>query len=145
MFIVSIIIMIIVGIYQYNHNSLQTFTHTKKNQLDQMQSSMGVLTITLVLRTFSSGSAVLTGIESYANGVSAYKSPNLAKSIIGLLLMTFLSVVMFTGVTFISAKTRILPDFSESVLFQVAYQVLGNGFFILFFTSTYLFDSTYGS
>ena len=26
---------IIVGIYQYNHNSLQTFTHTK-NQLDQM-------------------------------------------------------------------------------------------------------------
>lgn len=75
---------------------------------------------------------MLTGIESYANGVSAYKSPNLAKSIIGLLLMTFLSVVMFTGVTFISAKTRILPDFSESVLFQVAYQVLGNGFLYYF-------------
>ena len=93
---------------------------------------MSVLTITLVLRAFSSGSAALTGIESYANGVSAYKSPNLAKSIIGLLLMTFLSIVMFTGVTFISAKTRILPDFSESVLSQVAHQVLGNGFLYYF-------------
>ncbi|AJI44870.1 APC family permease [Francisella tularensis subsp. novicida] len=131
MFIVSIIIMIIVGIYQYNHNSLQTFTYTQ-NQLDHMQASMGVLTITLLLRAFSSGSAALTGIESYANGVSAYKSPTLAKSIIGLLTMTFLSIVMFAGVTFIAAKTRILPDFSESVLSQVAHQVLGNGFLYYF-------------
>ncbi|MDE4955187.1 amino acid permease, partial [Francisella tularensis] len=63
MFIVSIIIMIIVGIYQYNHNSFHTFTYTQ-NQLDHMQASMGVLTIPLLLRAFSSGSAALTGIES---------------------------------------------------------------------------------
>ncbi|MDE5016761.1 APC family permease, partial [Francisella tularensis subsp. holarctica] len=78
-----------VGIYPYKHNSLHTLTYTQ-NQLDHMQASMGVLTITLLLRAVSSGSAALTGIESYANGVSAYKSPTLAKSIIGLLTMTFL-------------------------------------------------------
>ncbi|MDE5033856.1 APC family permease, partial [Francisella tularensis subsp. holarctica] len=73
MFIDSIIIIIIVGIYQYKHKSLHTFTYTQ-NQLDHMQSSMGVLNITLLLRAFSSGSDALTGLESYANGFSAYKS-----------------------------------------------------------------------
>ncbi|MDE5039803.1 APC family permease, partial [Francisella tularensis subsp. holarctica] len=51
MFIVSIIIMIIVGIYQYNHNSLHTFTYSQ-NLLDHMQASLGFLTITLLLRSF---------------------------------------------------------------------------------------------
>ncbi|WP_432773147.1 APC family permease [Francisella salimarina] len=131
MFIVSIIVMIIVGIYQYNQGTLETFAY-QQDYLNQMQASMGVLTITLVLRAFSSGSAALTGIESYANGVAAYKSPGLSKAIIGLLLMVFLSIVMFAGVTFIAAKTEILPNFSESVLSQVAHQVLGNGFFYYF-------------
>ncbi|MDE4938482.1 APC family permease, partial [Francisella tularensis subsp. holarctica] len=51
---------------------------------------------------------------------------------IGLLTMTFLSILMFAGVTLIAAKTRILPDFSESVLSQVAHQVVGNGFLYYF-------------
>ena len=51
MFIASILIMIISGIYQYNHSSLEVFTYSQ-TYVDQMQTSMGVLTITLVLRAF---------------------------------------------------------------------------------------------
>ncbi|AIT09534.1 amino acid transporter [Candidatus Francisella endociliophora] len=131
MFIASILIMIVFGIYQYNHDSLQTFEYSQ-TYVDHMQTSVGVLTLTLVLRAFSSGSAALTGIESYANGVSAYKSPVLSKAITGMMLMTLLSIIMFAGVTFIAAKTQIYPGFSESVLSQVAHQVLGHGFFYYF-------------
>ena len=74
----------------------------------------------------------MTGIESYANGVSAYKAPVLSKAIVGMLIMTLLSIVMFAGVTFIAAKTQIYPSFSESVLSQVAHQVLGQGVFYYF-------------
>lgn len=131
MFIISIIIMIFAGIYQYNHSSLKAFTYSE-SQLNQMQASMGVLTITLVLRAFSSGSAALTGIESYANGVSAYKSPVLTRAVVGMLIMTTLSIIMFAGVTFIAAKTHIYPNLTESVLSQVARQVLGNGILYYF-------------
>ena len=65
-----------------------------------MHSSMGVLTLTLVLRAFSSGSAALTGIESYANGVSSFKAPMMKKALIGLMIMTIFSMIMFAGVTF---------------------------------------------
>ena len=131
MFIASILIMIVVGVYQYSDGSLAKFEYTQ-NYFNQMHTSIGVLTITLVLRAFSSGSAALTGIESYANGVSAYKSPVMSKAIFGIILMTLLSIVMFAGVTFIATKTKIYPGFSESVLSQVAHQVLGNGILYYF-------------
>ncbi|MDE4957533.1 APC family permease, partial [Francisella tularensis subsp. holarctica] len=54
----------------------------------------------------------------------------------GLLTMTYLSILMFSGVTFIAAKSSILPDYSESVLSQVAHQVLGNGFLYYFLQSS---------
>jgi len=106
--------------------NLETFIYSKEH-LKYMHNSMGVLTLTLVLRAFSSGSAALTGIESYANGVSSFKAPMMSKALTGLMLMTIFSMIMFAGVTFIATQTKIFPDFSESVLSQLGHQVLGNG------------------
>ena len=126
MFIVSIVLLIAVGLYKYHMGNLEPFVYGKEH-LKYMHHSMGVLTLTLVLRAFSSGSAALTGIESYANGVSLYKTPMLRRAIVGLMLMTIFSMIMFAGVTFIATQTKIFPDFSESVLSQLGHQVLGNG------------------
>ena len=126
MFIVSILIMIFVGLYKYHTGELEAFVYTDY-RMSHMQNTIGILTFTIVLRAFSSGSAVLTGIESYANGVATYKSPIMKRATIGLLLMTVLSVIMFAGVTFLASQTKIYPSFSESVLSQLAHQVLGSG------------------
>ena len=126
MFIVSIVLLITVGLYKYHTGHLEPFIYSDEH-LKHMKSSMGVLTLTLVLRAFSSGRAALTGIESYANGVSLYKTPMLRRAIAGLMLMTIFSMIMFAGVTFIATQTKIFPDFSESVLSQLGHQVLGNG------------------
>jgi len=126
MFIVSIVLLIIVGLYKYHTGHLEPFVYSEEH-LKYMKSSMGVLTLTLVLRAFSSGSAALTGIESYANGVSSFKAPMMKKALLGLMLMTVFSMIMFAGVTFIATQTKIFPDFSESVLSQLGHQVLGSG------------------
>ena len=126
MFIASIALLIGVGLYKYYTGHLEPFIYTQEH-LKYMHGSMGVLTLTLVLRAFSSGSAALTGIESYANGVSSFKAPMMKKALIGLMLMTIFSMIMFAGVTFIATQTKIFPDFSESVLSQLGHQVLGNG------------------
>ncbi|MGQ4002813.1 APC family permease [Francisellaceae bacterium CB299] len=126
MFIASIVLLIAAGLYKYHTGNLEPFIYSKEH-LKYMHNSMGVLTLTLVLRAFSSGSAALTGIESYANGVSSFKTPMMSKALIGLMLMTIFSMIMFAGVTFIATQTKIFPDFSESVLSQLGHQVLGNG------------------
>lgn len=126
MFIFAIGLLIVVGLYKYSNGSLEQFSYSEEH-MEHMTSSMGVLTVTLVLRAFSSGSAALTGIESYANGVSSYKTPMMSRALIGLGLMIVFSMVMFAGVTFIATQTKIFPDFTESVLSQLGHQVLGNG------------------
>ncbi|AXA34336.1 APC family permease [Francisella adeliensis] len=126
LFIVSIISLIVVGFYKYHNGSLEQFNYSQEH-MNHMNSAMGVLTVTLVLRAFSSGSAALTGIESYANGVSSYKTPMMNRALIGLGLMIILSMVMFAGVTFIATQTKIFPDFTESILSQLGHQVLGDG------------------
>ncbi|MGH3740229.1 MAG: APC family permease, partial [Micromonosporaceae bacterium] len=51
----------------------------------------------LLLRTFSSGSAALTGVEAIANGVPAFKPPKGRNAATTLLLMGLISVAMFLG------------------------------------------------
>ncbi|QIV93872.1 APC family permease [Allofrancisella frigidaquae] len=126
MFVISIMFLIVVGLYKYHAGTLTEFVYSD-SYVKNIQNSTGLLTITLILRAFSSGSTALTGIESYANGVSTYKSPMLTRALVGLIFMTLFSMVMFAGVTFIATQTKILPGFSESVLSQIAHQVLGNG------------------
>lgn len=126
LFVLSIVALIGVGLYQYHMNTLGVIEYTAEYK-EHIESSIGVLTITLILRAFSSGSAALTGIESYANGVPNYKSPVVSKAILGLLIMTILSVIMFFGVTFLGAEMHLLPDSSESVLSQIAHQIFGDG------------------
>ncbi len=126
MFVLSILLMVGVGMYHYFTDTLNVFVYSEE-YTQHMQSTMTILTLTLILRAFSSGSAALTGIESYANGVSSYKSPTKSKAMFGLILMTALSVVMFSGVTFLATKMQILPDTSESVLSQIAHQIFGYG------------------
>lgn len=51
----------------------------------------------LVLRAFSSGSAALTGVETIANGVPAFRKPKSRNAATTLLLMGVLAVTMFLG------------------------------------------------
>ena len=59
----------------------------------------------LLLRTFSSGSAALTGVEAISNGVPAFRKPKSRNAATTLLLMGVLAISMFMGLLMLAGIT----------------------------------------
>lgn len=59
----------------------------------------------LLLRTFSSGSAALTGVEAISNGVPAFRKPKGKNAATTLLMMGLIAVTMFAGLVALIAIT----------------------------------------
>jgi amino acid transporter len=61
----------------------------------------------LLLRTFSSGCAALTGVEAISNGVPAFKPPKSKNAASTLLLLGVLAIVMLVGIVTLSRITHL--------------------------------------
>ncbi|WP_344503181.1 APC family permease [Dactylosporangium maewongense] len=59
----------------------------------------------LLLRTFSSGCAALTGVEAISNGVPAFKEPKSKNAATTLLLLGSISITMLLGIILLARKT----------------------------------------
>ncbi|MET7425889.1 APC family permease [Dactylosporangium sp. NPDC005555] len=59
----------------------------------------------LLLRTFSSGCAALTGVEAISNGVPAFKEPKSKNAATTLLLLGSISITMLLGIILLAGKT----------------------------------------
>jgi amino acid transporter len=62
------------------------------------------LIMVVILRAFASGCSVLTGIDTIASGVTAFKKPQYKNAQITLLFMGIILASMFLGITFLSHK-----------------------------------------
>jgi amino acid transporter len=83
----------------------------------------------LLLRTFSSGSAALTGVEAISNGVPAFKPPKSKNAATTLLLLGLIAITMLFGIIGLARLTH-LQFFNASqapVLAQLAATVFGAG------------------
>jgi amino acid transporter len=61
----------------------------------------------LMLRTFSSGCAALTGVEAISNGVPAFKPPKSKNAATTLLLLGSLAIIMLVGIVVLSRITHL--------------------------------------
>jgi len=61
----------------------------------------------LLLRTFSSGCAALTGVEAISNGVPAFKPPKSKNAATTLLLLGTLAIIMLVGIITLSRLTHL--------------------------------------
>jgi amino acid transporter len=61
----------------------------------------------LLLRTFSSGCAALTGVEAISNGVPAFKPPKSKNAATTLLLLGSIAIVMLIGIVVLSRVTHL--------------------------------------
>jgi amino acid transporter len=82
--------------------------------------------IFLLMASFASGCAALTGIEAIADGVPAFKKPESQNARTTLVWMAVFLVTMFTGITWLSGYGAV-PSNSESVLSQIGRGVFGEG------------------
>jgi len=85
------------------------------------------LGLLLLLRAFSSGAVALTGIEAVADGVTAFKPPEVKNARIVLLWLGAIMVTLFVGITVLAALHGIVPKDEETVVSQLAWRVFGGG------------------
>ncbi|WP_306211753.1 APC family permease [Actinoplanes sp. RD1] len=98
----------------------------------------------LLLRTFSSGCAALTGVEAISNGVPAFKTPKSKNAATTLMLLGGLAITMLvgivllaraTGLQFVEDASQIIsgpPDYvQKTVVAQLGEAVFGNGFLLV--------------
>lgn len=83
----------------------------------------------LLLQAFSAGCTALTGVEAISNGVPAFRKPEARNASLTLLLMVFILGVMFLGISVLASSYGLVPHDDESVVSQLARQVVGEGFF----------------
>jgi amino acid transporter len=100
----------------------------------------------LLLRTFSSGCAALTGVEAISNGVPAFKPPKSKNAATTLLLLGGLSIVMLVGIVLLARATHLqyVEDpglqivggpanyVQKTVTTQLAETIFGQGSFLLY-------------
>ena len=74
-------------------------------EIQAEHSVTGFALVFLLLRTFSSGCAALTGVEAISNGVPAFKSPKSKNAATTLLLLGGIAVAMLVGIIWLSRLT----------------------------------------
>jgi len=85
------------------------------------------LTAILVLRAFSSGAVALTGIEAVADGVTAFKPPEVHNARVVLAVLGVIMVTLFVGTTVLADVYDVVPKNEETVVSQLAWQIFGGG------------------
>ena len=126
-FVVVILVMIFIGIYRYLTNDLPPVDYSHASDL--MEPVAGALTLTLILRAFSSGCSAMTGIEAVANGVTSFKKPRAKNAATTLTILIVLLISMFLGISFLADKLALRPLTDQSLLSQVGHNIFGGGFF----------------
>jgi amino acid transporter len=99
----------------------------------------------LMLRTFSSGCAALTGVEAISNGVPAFKPPKSKNAATTLLLLGSIAIIMLVGIVvlarvthlqYVESVTQIIaqpPGYvQKTVTAQLGETVFGHGSILLY-------------
>jgi len=85
------------------------------------------LTAILVLRAFASGAVALTGIEAVADGVTAFKPPEVRNARTVLAVLGAIMVTLFVGTTALADLYDVVPRDEETVVSQLAHMIFGGG------------------
>ncbi len=80
----------------------------------------GAVSVFVLLRAFASGSSALTGVESIANGVNAFKRPQASNAAKTLLMMAAVAITLFLGVSYLAVRMHAAPSSTVSVLSEIA-------------------------
>jgi amino acid transporter len=150
-FMASVLLMVGVGFFRYFILGDHLRAQSADLHVAPTHSIVGFAFVFLLIRTFSSGCAALTGVEAISNGVPAFKPPKSKNAASTLLLLGLLAITMLMGIVvlarlthlqFVDTTSQVLPlgYVQKTVTAQLAQTVFG-GFtpaFILVIATTAL-------
>lgn len=116
-FVASVFIMIAVGIFQTLTGNAPIAESA--HYVVQGESIAQAALILLLLRSFASGCAALTGVEAIANGVPAFKVPKIKNAQTTLVLMGGIAVALFAGLIILALVYGV--HYAESACNLVGY------------------------
>src|SRR5688500_11465053 len=88
---------------------------------------VAAVTAFLILRAFASGAVALTGIEAVADGVTAFKPPEVVNARTVLAVLGVIMVILFLGTTALAGLYDVVPRDEETVVSQLAWRIFGGG------------------
>ncbi|MEW2440402.1 APC family permease [Micromonospora marina] len=109
-------------------------------EIQAEHSVTGFALVFLLLRTFSSGCAALTGVEAISNGVPAFRSPKSKNAATTLLLLGGIAVAMLVGIIWLARLTGL--QFVEDPRAQI---VSGPDGYVQKTVTTQLGETVFGS
>jgi len=130
LFVVSIVVMLIVGLFKAFTGTLEPATPPPVLQVTQP------VTLWLILRAFSAGAIAMSGTEAVSNGVPVFQKPESRNAARTLTIMATLLGVFYIGVSYLTNHMSLVPG-DESIISQVAHAVFGvNAFYVIFQIAT---------
>ncbi|MCG4877839.1 amino acid permease, partial [Eggerthella lenta] len=85
-----------------------------------MGQTISGVSVILLLRAFTSGSASLTGVEAISNSVPFFKKPKAKNAASTLTIMALILGIMFAGITFLNYWVGVVPAKGVTTLAQMA-------------------------
>ena len=130
-FIISMLIMIVYGIYKVHVGGFIPQT------VPQMPVVAGEITFFLILRAFAAGCTALTGVEAVSNAIPNFKQPCQTKAKSVLAWLSLIVLVIFGGTSYLATLYHALPNPDSTVVAQIAGQVFGDSpmYYIVQFTT----------
>lgn len=128
LFIVTIAIMLVVGIYKVATGDIPYMATSNIGE------PFKGITMVLFLRAFSSGSSSLTGVEAISNAVPNFKAPKEKNASNTLVMMAMILGLFFAGITFLMFWYGITPKPDTTALAQITEISFGGkvlGFYII--------------
>lgn len=95
--------------------------------VEMVKTTLGPLSLFLILRAFSSGCTALTGVEAISNGITAFKEPRSKNAASTMIYMGLILGFLFLGITYISVHIHALPSENETIISQIARAIYGKG------------------
>jgi amino acid transporter len=126
-FMFALISMIIVGVVK-----VKIFGYVPVEPANIFKNGGEPLTLFLLLKAFSSGCAALTGVEAVSNAVPNFRDPAPQNANRVLLMLAFIVLCLFGGISYLANLYHVAPLENESVLSQISAQIFGHNIMYYF-------------
>lgn len=137
-FIISMAILIICGIFKLITGSLTPIEYAQPVIPKESLEGIGIL---IVLRAFSSGCSAMTGVEAVSDSIPSFKAPATRNAKHVLYMLGSIIVFIFGGTAILAMNLHVVPMEGHTVLSQISAAVFGKTFMyyvIQLFTSLIL-------
>mgnify|MGYP000993583855 CR=1 FL=1 len=135
-FILLMVALIVTGFVKMSAGMLTPMSYSGNGQA--AAEGIGVVSLFLLLRAFSSGCSALTGVEAVSNAVPSFKEPSQKNAKKVLFILVGIIIFIFGGTVLLDIKLGVIPVEGKTVISQLGMAVFGQGplFYLLQFATS---------